>query len=568
MLIGMTGGSGPQGPGNALTRRRAITLAAAAAAGAPAVVSACTLAGAGPPGAGRKVTSRHRPAGENSLPGDPHWAIRHQGKPDAIMGYARAASVLPGQDVTLLASTTARSFQVSAFRMGWYQGDLARLVWKSKNIQGHQQRPATVMADTRTVQTDWDPSLTIPTHGWPEGAYLLRMDSEAGAQRYVPVTVRSARTAGKIVVKNCVATWQAYNLWGGYNLYHGPGGAADYDNRSLAVSLDRPYDVSGAYMFLWHERKFIALAERSGLPLAYETNMDIAADPHLLDGASALFSLGHDEYWSPPERANVTAARNAGVNVAFLGANCCFRRTRLAATSLGERRLVICYKTSYLQDPMYGKDNALVTSDWREPPDQDPESSLIGTLYESNPVDADYVVATPDAWMFRGTGVSKGTRMPGLVGIEYDRVNPESSLERPIQVLSHSPLTCRGVNSYADSAYYTHGSGAGVFNTGTMRWVASMSGLRNFGLDARTAAFTRRVTANVLHAFANGPAASKYPAYDNLQGMQEWAGDPIASQHDLWPPVRLLARRPDPDLAGLSGLSGVSGAPAPWAPVP
>jgi hypothetical protein len=200
---------------------------------------------------------------------------------------------------------------------------------------------------------------------------------------------------------------------------------------------------------------------------------------------------------------------------------------------------VICYKTSYLQDPMYGKDNALVTSDWREPPDEEPESSLIGTLYESNPVDAAYVVASPDAWLFRGTGVSKGTTFTGLVGIEYDRVNPDSPVERPIQILSHSPLTCRGVNSYADSAYYTHPGGAGVFNTGTMRWVASMGGLRMFGLDARTATFTRQVTSNVLHAFADGPAAAKYPAADNLDAMQEWTGDPIAAQHDLWPPVVL-----------------------------
>ena len=153
--------------------------------------------------------------------------------------------------------------------------------------------------------------------------------------------------------------------------------------------------------------------------------MDIAADPHLLDGASALFSLGHDEYWSPPERANVTAARNAGVNLAFLGANCMFRRTRLASSRLGPQRLVICYKTSYLQDPMYGKDNALVTSDWREPPDPDPESSLTGTLYESQPGRRRLRgghPATPGC--SPGPACAKGTRFPGLVGIEYDRVNP------------------------------------------------------------------------------------------------------------------------------------------------
>src|SRR5258708_30304916 len=169
--------------------------------------------------------------------------------------------------------------------------------------------------------------------------------------------------------------------------------------------------------------------------------MDIDADAHLLDGASALISLGHDEYWTPPERAHVTKARDAGMNIAFLGANAMFRRTRLASTGLGSRRKVICYKTSYLRDPLYGKDNALVTSDWREPPNPDPESSLTGTLYESNPVDAAYVVATPDASLFHGTSVERGTRFTGLVGIQYNRDNPDFPVERPIEIVSHSPLT-------------------------------------------------------------------------------------------------------------------------------
>jgi hypothetical protein len=491
-------------------------------------------------GSSSQPSAHHKTVSENSLAGDPHWPIKHLGGPDAMLGYAGQASVLPGEPITLYASTTARSFKVTAYRMGWYGGDRARRVWHSGTVRGHKQRKSTLTSPTNTVQTDWGESLTIPTHDWPEGSYLLRMDSESGPQRYVPVTVRSTTTSGKVVIKNSVETWQAYNTWGGYDLYNGPAGIADYNNRSLVVSLDRPYDASGAYMFLYHELKLIELAERLGLPLAYTTSMDIAADPHLLDGASALFSLGHDEYWSPPERANVTAARNAGVNLAFLGANCCFRRTRLASSSLGERRQVICYKTSYLQDPMYGKDNALVTSDWREPPNPDPESSMIGTLYESNPVDADYVVASPSSWLFAGTGVQRGTKFTGLVGIEYDRVNPGAPVERPIEVLSHSPLTCRGVNSYADSAYYTHKSGAGVFNTGTMRWVASMAKpYPPFGLNSHTAHFVTKVTKNVLHGFADGPAAAKHPAHDNLAAMDEWPGDPIAAQHNLWPPVRL-----------------------------
>jgi hypothetical protein len=241
----------------------------------------------------------------------------------------------------------------------------------------------------------------VPTDGWPDGSYLLRLDADSGAQRFVPLTVRSASTAGKVVIKNSVATWQAYNLWGGYDLYQGPAGPADYANRSLAVSLDRPFDREGAYLFLVYERKLIELAERLGLPLAYATSMDLAEQPRLLDGASAIISPGHDEYWSPPERAHVTAARDQGTNVAFLGANACFRRTRLADTKRDSSRLVICYKTSYLRDPQYGHDDAVVTSDWREPPHPDPESALTGTLYESNPTVADYVVTSPDAWVYR-----------------------------------------------------------------------------------------------------------------------------------------------------------------------
>ena len=282
-------------------------------------------------------------------------------------------------------------------------------------------------------------------------------------------------------------------------------------------------------MFLTYERNVVKMAERMGLPLAYLTGMDIAADPHLLDGASALISPGHDEYWTPAERAHVTAARDAGVNLAFLGANAMFRRIRLDATALGADRLVICYKTSYPRDPMFGVQDALVTSDWREPPRPDPESSLIGTLYEGYPAVASYVVAAPDSWVFAGTGVAAGARFGNLVGVEYDRVNPAYPVPRPIQVLSHSPLVCQGAASFGDSAYYTHAGGAGVFNAGTMRWVEAIFGDRPHGISGTTSSFVQQVTANVLRAFADGPAADAHPARDNLDAMREYSGDPIGN---------------------------------------
>jgi hypothetical protein len=210
-----------------------------------------------------------------------------------------------------------------------------------------------------------------------------------------------------------------------------------------------------------------------------------------------------------------------------------FRRIRLGATPAGVGRLVICYKTSYAQDPLYGKDDAQVTSDWREPPDPDPESSLTGTLYEGYPAVAPYVVASPRSWVFAGTGVTKGASFGRLVGVEYDRVNPGYPVPRPIQVLSHSPLVCQGVSSFGDSAYYTHPGGAGVFNAGTMRWVEAIFGDSPHGISASASAFVRQVTANVLRAFADGPAAAAYPAHDNLEAMREYAGDPLGHPASL-----------------------------------
>jgi len=234
------------------SRRAFLGLAAAAVSAAAAGCTRAAWAGdTAPAGSPRPATLRRR-VSENALAGDPHWNIRHLGPPGAMLGYADQASVLPGEPVTIYASTTARSFTVSAFRMGWYRGDLARLVWRSPAVPGRRQRKPVLIRPANTVEAHWEPSLIVPTHGWPEGSYLLRLDAESGAQRFVPVTVRSATTAGKIVIKNGVETWQAYNTWGGYDLYHGPGGVADYNNRSLAVSLDRPYDADGAYMFRWH----------------------------------------------------------------------------------------------------------------------------------------------------------------------------------------------------------------------------------------------------------------------------------------------------------------------------
>ena len=149
-------------PPSRFSRRAFIGLAAGAAA-IPAVTAGLPVRRAGRhvpyrcqahPAA--RACPRRGPVPENSLPGDPRWDIRHLGGPDAMMGYAGQASVLPGEPITLYASTTGRSFTVTAFRMGWYGGDLARKVWRSGTVTGHKQNKPVVLKPANTVEARWD----------------------------------------------------------------------------------------------------------------------------------------------------------------------------------------------------------------------------------------------------------------------------------------------------------------------------------------------------------------------------------------------------------------------------
>ena len=206
-----------------------------------------------PPRPPRRLAGRPRPrppfpVAENKRSGTSAWRITDLGPGGAIDGYADQQSVLPGQSFRLYVSTTARSFRVDAFRFGWYSGHQARLVWTSTTSAGSGRRRRRIASGTHMVTAPWRPSLTISTANWAPGSYLLRLDAVGGAERYVPITVRSASTAGAVVILNDNTTWQAYNAWGGYSLYQGPDGLPT--DRGYAVSFDRPYDEDGAVRFL------------------------------------------------------------------------------------------------------------------------------------------------------------------------------------------------------------------------------------------------------------------------------------------------------------------------------
>ena len=88
-------------------------------------------------------------------------------------------------------------------------------------------------------------------------------------------------------------------------------------------------------------------------------------------------------------------------------------------------------------------------------------------------------------------------------------------IPRTIQVVAHSPLTCLGRPDYADTAYYSTKSGAGVFDAGTQGWVDALACAPPI-VTPTCSRPIRVATTNVLETFAMGPAGDRHPSEPNL----------------------------------------------------
>ena len=116
-------------------------------------------------------------------------------------------------------------------------------------------------------------------------------------------------------------------------------------------------------------------------------------------------SVGHDEYWSGAQRANVEAARDAGVNLAFFSGNEVFWKTRWensidgSGTALPDAG-VLQGDARQRQDR---SDPPTWTGTWRDPrfsPPADggrPENALTGTIFMVNDAGHDTPSSVPEA---------------------------------------------------------------------------------------------------------------------------------------------------------------------------
>jgi hypothetical protein len=338
-----------------------------------------------------------------------------------------------------------------------------------------------------------------------------------GASHIVFIVRDDARPAD-VVLQTSDTTWQAYNKYGGANLYcDGPiANTGAYANsclgRATKVSYNRPFDTRGhsPQSFLFNaDYPMIRFLEANGYNVKYWSGIDTDRRGADLTAAGlkpkTFISVGHDEYWSASQRTHVENARAAGVNLAFFSGNEVYWKTRWEAsidgTSTAHRTLVTYKETidGAKTDPAVGPDGQPIwTGTWRDPrfaPHDGgrPENALIGTIWTVNNGTSAITVPASMAAMrlWRNTRVAaltagEATLAPGSLGYEWGEDLDNGF--RPAGLVRLSSTTVENVEKIVDFGatvgngtathhltLYRHGS-ALVFGASTVQWAWGLDG--------------------------------------------------------------------------------------------
>src|SRR5215217_5728776 len=386
---------------------------------------------------------------ENCRPGNPasEWDV--DGAGDAsIQGFATDIGVDKGQAVSFKVKTPSDDYRLDIYRLGYYGGLGARKITTVQPSASLPQNQPDCLTEGATGLVDcgnWavSASWAIPA-GAVSGIYIARLVREdggsAGRASHVVFVVRDDTGSSAVLFQTADTTWQAYNSYGGNSLYTGaPVG------RAYKVSYNRPFNTRGSgggpresYLFN-AEYPMVRWLERNGYGVSYTTGVDSDRRGAEIREHKVFVSVGHDEYWSGQQRANVEAARDAGVHLAFFSGNEVFWKTRWENSIDGSstpHRTLVSYKETHANakiDP-----SPAWTGTWRDPrfsPPSDggrPENALTGTLFMVNGTDYQALkVPAADGKLrfWRNTSVANQT--PGqtatlgagcncLIGYEWD----------------------------------------------------------------------------------------------------------------------------------------------------
>ena len=438
---------------------------------------------------------------ENALAGTTSWGPPQQGltaqNQHALEGYASEISVQPGDTIHLHVSTSpAARYRIQLYRLGWYGGSGGRLLGCIPSCSGDEQGTAYSIPSldgNGYVDAGWPitDTFTIPSNA-VSGYYLAKLvltnGSLSGSTHNIPLIVSepSGQRAPALVVAP-VNTWQAYNPWGGKSLYdfQSTGGVA-----AVKVSFNRPFHPG--HTPLEYDLDLLRWLEQEGYDIAYATDVDVHLDPSLLLGRKVVLTAGHDEYWTKEMRDAFEAARDSGVNIAFMGANTAYWQARIEDSG----HTLVEYRNA-ANDPV--TDTALDTVQFRDLVPSRPECRMMGVAYNGGsltgidnfdlPVNAS---ALSHPW-FAGTGFTASSVVRQAVGYEWDQIISGCTQPGALTNFFHYSGA-----SPADTVAYTAPSGAIVFSTGTLGFVTALDNYTSGIIDPRLQQFMRNVLADML----------------------------------------------------------------------
>jgi hypothetical protein len=529
--------------------------ALAALVGTLSVVGARPVAAAGP--CGPPVTSVI--ACENTKPGDPasDWQVSGAGD-STIQGFATSMSVNAGQTESFKISTPSTKYHIDILRLGWYGGAGATKVVSGMQPTATlpQSQPACLNDTAATGLVDcgnWavSASWTVPSNA-VSGLYLAHLkrdDTSTGNGSLIPFVVRNDSSHSDILFQTDDETWQAYNSQGGNSLYtctnNCPPGSPTAYKGAAKVSYNRPWhtplDDEGRDWFIYAEYNMIRFLEENGYDVSYTSGLDMSQPgaASIIEQHKVYLTAGHDEYWSGQQRANVTAARDAGVNLAFFTGNEVFWKTRWEPSidpSHTANRTLVTYKETHYDANVDPQDPPTWTGTWMDPrfsPPGDggqPQNALTGQLFDVNSGTTDITV--PSAYsklrFWRNTRVAslasgQSTTLDqgaGTLGYEWD-VDADNGF-RPPGLMDMSSTTSNNAEIFTDYGgttqlnstathhltLYRAPSGALVFGAGTVQWSWGLdngTGSGNAGGPVDTA--MQQATVNLLADMGAQPAS-------------------------------------------------------------
>ncbi|HEU4675909.1 MAG TPA: N,N-dimethylformamidase beta subunit family domain-containing protein [Motilibacteraceae bacterium] len=452
------------------------------------------------------------------------WRQLRDAGPGTLAVYLSRTSVVCGDRVGVHVGGPAGAVRLEVWRMGWYGGDGGRLVQETGPVDVGPTTVAGPAGPQRTARQDWPQTAELPvTSAWVPGVYLvLARPVEGGRAAWAPLVVRDDQSRSALLVDMSDLTWAAYDTYGGTSLYFGPGQthAEQVAARAYAVPLSRPTDSRARIQVAVMDLPLVRLVERLHLPVSYTTDTAFDATPSTLLHHAGLVFGGHPEYWTRRMYDAVEAARDAGVNVAFLGANDIHWQARLAPV-IGPgvdaaQATVTVYRQPAL-DPESAAHPARTTTKWRDAPLLRDPTQLVGQTTTGVGAYGGLIVNDHRSWVFEGTSTVPGQILPEAVGNETDGVRADLTDGQPgqLDVLLASAYR-QGERSYlVSSTYYSTPSGAGVFSAGTTFWLCHTEGdCPGQPTPALTRKVLTTVTENVLRAFARPRAGRAHPSRD------------------------------------------------------